>query len=280
MVNREENGPVGFLHPGAMGAALATACAGNRSWVSAGRAQATRQRAKKAGLTECKSLEEITASSSLIVSICPPDAAETVAERVAATGFDGIYLDANAIAPPTSRRIGKRFNRYVDGGIIGPPPATPGTTRLYLSGEEAAVVSDYWATSVFDVIVIDGGAGAASAVKACFAAWTKGSAALLVAIRALAESEGVTDAIVHEWETSMPDLLKRADHTATTIGPKAWRFAGEMDEIAAAFAAHDLPSGFHTAAAELYRKLEGFKDRSPGPSLSEVITALGDPKNR
>ena len=124
------------------------------------------------------------------------------------------------------------------------------------------------------------GAGAASAVKVCFAAWTKGSAALLLAIRALAQGEGVTDAIVAEWKTSMPDLLARAEHTAKAVSPKAWRFAGEMEQIAAAFAANDLPSGFHVAAAELYETLGEFKDRSPGPSLEEVLNVLGDGKNK
>jgi hypothetical protein len=72
----------------------------------------------------------------------------------------------------------------------------------------------------------------------------------------------------------MPDLIPRAEYTASAIGPKAWRFAGEMKEIAAAFAAHGLPSGFHAGAAELYGALGEFKDRSPGPSLNEVLDLL------
>ena len=111
----------------------------------------------------------------------------------------------------------------------------------------------------------------------CFAAWTKGTSALLLAIRALAEGEGVTDAIVAEWATSMPDLIDRAELTAPAVGPKAWRFVGEMEEIGAAFAAHGLPSGFHEAAAEVYARLERFKDDDPGPALAEVVDALIDP---
>lgn len=266
--------PVGFLHPGAMGAVLAATCAGERRWVSSGRSEATARRAETAALTACESLDELTASCRTLVSVCPPDAAEEVAAAIAAAGFDGIYVDANALAPATARRIGERFDRFVDGGIIGPPPIVAGTTRLYLSGPDAPAVARLWDDSPLEVRVVDGGAGTASAVKVCFAAWTKGTAALLLAIRALAEREGVTDAIVGEWETSMPDLISRADHTARRISPKAWRFAGEMEEIAAAFGANDLPSGFHSAAAELYRMLGEFKDRSPGPSLSEVLEVL------
>lgn len=257
-----------------MGAELAATCAGERRWLSLGRSEATARRAEKAALVACESLDEFTATCPVIVSVCPPDAAEEVAAEVAATGFDGIYVDANAIAPDTARRIAERFDRFVDGGIIGPPPTVAGTTRLYLSGGEAPAVAKSWDESLLEVRVVGGGAGAASAVKVCFAAWTKGTAALLLAIRALAESEGVTDAIVGEWKTSMPDLIPRANHAAPRVGPKAWRFAGEMEEIAAAFDSNDLPSGFHSAAAELYRSLGEFKDQSPGPSLNDVIRVL------
>ncbi len=268
-------GSIGFLHPGAMGAELAAACSGERRWVSAGRSPATNRRAESKGLTACASLEELVASCRVLVSVCPPDAAEEVAVDVAAAGFDGIYVDANAVAPETASRIGSRFERFVDGGIIGPPPTVTGTTRLYLSGAEAQTVQALWDDRLLEVRIVEGGAGAASAVKICFAAWTKGTSALLLAIRALAESEGVSDAILSEWKTSMPDLIVRAEQSAGRIGPKAWRFAGEMEEIAATFAANDLPSGFHSAAAEVYRALGGFKDADPGPSLSEVLEVLG-----
>jgi 3-hydroxyisobutyrate dehydrogenase-like beta-hydroxyacid dehydrogenase len=258
-----------------MGAALAGSCAGERCWLSAGRSEATRKRAESIGMTSCESLAAIADHCETLISICPPHAAEEVAEAVAGVGFDGIYVDANAIAPATARRVGERFEHFVDAGIIGPPPRTGGTTRLYLSGEAANGVSTLWTDSPLEVRVIRGGAGAASAVKVCFAAWTKGNSALLLAIRALADAEGVTDALVAEWTTSMPDLIPRADRTASGVGPKAWRFAGEMEEIAAAFDAQALPKGFHLAAAEVFRSLTEFKDRSPGPELGEVLAALG-----
>jgi 3-hydroxyisobutyrate dehydrogenase-like beta-hydroxyacid dehydrogenase len=266
--------PIGFVHPGAMGGALAAACTGDRRWVSLGRSEATTRRAARAGLSACGSIDELAASCGTIISVCPPGAAETVAAQFAAVGFDGIYVDANAVAPATTRRIGERFGQFVDGGIIGPPPVTAGTTRLYLSGEAAASVASLWRDGPLEVRVIEGGSGAASAVKVCFAAWTKGNAALLLAIRALAEREGVSDTIVGEWATSMPDLIARAEQTARGVSPKAWRFVGEMEEIAAAFAANDLPSGFHAAAAEIYESLAAFKDHSPGPSLDQVLTEL------
>ena len=268
---------IGFLHPGAMGAQLASTCSGDRRWVPSGRSAATHQRAELAGLRACSSLEELAETCGTIVSVCPPAEAVAVADAVAVTGFDGLYLDANAIAPETARQVGERFERFVDGGIIGPPPVQAGTTRLYLSGAEATTMGSMWDGGPLEVRIVDGGAGAASAVKLCFAAWTKGTSALLLAIRALADVEGVTDALVAEWATSMPDLNDRSELTAPAVGPKAWRFVGEMEQIAAAFSAHDLPGGFHEGAAEVYRHLERFKDDDPGPSLTEVVATLTDP---
>src|SRR2546428_699725 len=118
-----------------------------------------------------------------------------------------------------------------------------------------------------------GGPGAASAVKMAYASWTKGSAALLLAVCALASAEGVEDSLVREWKISQPDLSPRAESAAKSNAKKAWRFIGEMEEIAATFAAAGLPDGFHQGAAEIYRRMEIYKD-GPSPSFTEVLRAL------
>ncbi len=107
----------------------------------------------------------------------------------------------------------------------------------------------------------------------CYAAWTKGTAALLLAVLSVATVEDVDDALIEEWDISQPDLLTRANRAAQGSAPKAWRFAGEMDEIAATFRDAGLPSGFHDSAAEVFRRLTDFKDAAP-PSLAEVIDTL------
>lgn len=264
----------GFLHPGAMGASLAGICAGERLWASEGRSTATRARALEADATDVGALSAMTDRADVIVAVCPPAEAVAVADAVASAGFGGIYVDANAISPATSRAIGERFEHFVDGGIIGPPVRGHGSTRLYLAGDAASKVARRWSGSPLEVRVVDGPPGAASAVKMGFAAWTKGTAALLLAIRAMAEAEGVTPDLVGEWETSMPHLLEQASDSAPRVSQKAWRFAGEMEEIASTFADAGLPDGFHQASAEIYRRLSGFKNADPGPSLDEVIKRL------
>ena len=129
---------VGVLHPGEMGAVVAGALRERGEtvlWASAGRSAATAERAEAAGLEDAGDIAEVCRRCEILLSICPPHAAVEVAR--AASGFTGIYVDANAIAPDTARAIAKLQPRLVDGGIVGPPPSRPGTTRLYLSGEEA-----------------------------------------------------------------------------------------------------------------------------------------------
>lgn len=227
-------------------------------------------------MSDVGSLDELVARADVIVSVCPPAAAVDVAAAVSAAGFNGTYVDVNAIAQATARSIGARFTHFVDGGVVGPPVHAAGTTRLYLSGDLAHEVATLWNETLLETRVVDGGAGAASAVKVCFAAWTKGTAALLLAIRALASAENIEDALLAEWATSLPDLDDQARRAAIGNAPKAWRFAGELDEIAKGFAAHDLPAGFATAAGEVYQRLAEFKDVS-GTTLQEVINALRRP---
>jgi 3-hydroxyisobutyrate dehydrogenase-like beta-hydroxyacid dehydrogenase len=266
-----------LLHPGAMGATVGAALvrAGHRvRWLVSGRSDASAARARAAGLEACESLEELAAGSVGIVSVCPPDAALAVAASVMDAGFRGVYVDANAIAPATARMLAERVGeRFVDGGIIGPPAERAGTTRLYLSGGDAAAVAAWFGDGLLGVDVVPGPAGAASALKMCYAAYTKGTSALLLAIRALAQAEGVTEALLSEWRISQPELARRSEAAARGSAPKAWRFSGEMREIAATFGARDLPDGFHLAAASVYERLSGFKDAGE-PDLSEVLDAL------
>jgi 3-hydroxyisobutyrate dehydrogenase-like beta-hydroxyacid dehydrogenase len=271
---------IGLLHPGEMGSSVGAAgrAGGSRVlWASEGRSASTRERAAADGLEDGGGLAAVVAASDVILSVCPPEAAADLARSVSALGFSGLYVDANAVSPATAREVGaiveKAGATYVDGGIIGPPARSRGNTRLYLSGPAAARVAALFRDSLLETVVVDGGPGAASAVKMAYAAWTKGSSALLLGVRALAAAEGVESALLAEWAISQRDLPGRSESAAKGNARKAWRFVGEMNEIAATFAGAGLPDGFHRAAAEIYRRMEGYKD-APPPSIAEVARAL------
>lgn len=272
---------VGLLHPGEMGSVVgecARAGGARVLWVSEGRSAESRGRAEGAGLEDARTLAVLVSQSDVILSVCPPHAAVDVARAVAACRFSGVYVDANAVSPATAREIGEIVARsgatFVDGGIVGSPPRTRGSTRLYLSGSSAATVASLFERSPLEAIVLEGPAGAASALKMAYASYTKGVSALLMAIRTLAISEGVDDALLAEWKRSHPELPARSESAVRGSARKAWRFAGEMEEIAATFAGAGLPDGFHRAAAEIYARLAGYKDAPDAPSVAEVADAL------
>ncbi len=264
---------IGILHPGAMGAVVAGMANVPAMWASAGRSAETSARAAKYELTDAGSLQSLLAAVDVVVAVCPPHAAMDVAQDVKSAGYDGVYVDANAIAPELARKIGARFTHFVDGGIVGPPPTASGTTRFYISGQGAPSVAALWEGSRLEPIVLSGEVGSASALKMAYAGWTKGSTAMLLAMRAYAEAEGVGEALVEEWSRSVPELPPRLARTAGGTGRKAWRFVGEMEQIAAALEAAGLPDGFHTAARDVYARLSDLKP-VVSAELADVIDRL------
>jgi 3-hydroxyisobutyrate dehydrogenase-like beta-hydroxyacid dehydrogenase len=246
-------------------------------WASRGRSDATRRRAEESGLVDAGDLGAVLDQCAIVISVCPPHAALDLATTAARDGFRGLFVDANAVAPATAmaiaERIGAAGGRFVDAAIVGPPARRAGTTRLFLAGDEAPRVAEIFIGSALEPILLAAGPPAASALKMAYAAYTKGTNALLLAIRALARRHGVEGALLTEWQTSIPDLERRSETGAVRSAPKAWRFTGEMDEIAETFAAAGLPDGFHRAAAEVYRRLQRFKD-DPSVDLDALLAAM------
>jgi 3-hydroxyisobutyrate dehydrogenase-like beta-hydroxyacid dehydrogenase len=276
---------IGLLNPGEMGAAVGQCLTGRGLavlWASEGRSPETADRAKAAGLTDAGTARELAAQASVILSVCPPHAAVDVAWAV--HGFTGLYVDANAVAPGTARQLAELIaaggGRYVDGGIIGSPPTSPGAARLYLSGADAPAVRavhDLFIGTPLEPRIVAGTATAASAVKMAYAAWTKGSSALLLGARALALAEGVEDALLAEWALSQPRLADQLDRAARAAVTKGWRWVGEMEEIAHTMTDAGLPDGFHQAAAEIYRRSPRPASQASGEdSVTAVLSALTD----
>jgi 3-hydroxyisobutyrate dehydrogenase-like beta-hydroxyacid dehydrogenase len=273
---------IGVLHPGEMGAAVGRCLAGlghTVLWAAEGRGPDTATRAAAAGLTDAGTVKAVAGRAGVILSVCPPHAAMDVARAVA--GFGGLYVDANAVSPGTAREIATLITagggRYVDGGIIGPPPVTPGQTRLYLSGPQAQTVSELFAGSPLEARVIAGSPMAASAVKMAYAGWTKGSAALLLAVRALARAEGVEDTLLAEWALSQPSLPGRSLGSARSATAKGWRWIAEMEEIGASMTAAGLPGGFHEAAAEIFRRIPRARTQSAAAEPASAAPASTEP---
>lgn len=272
---------VGILHPGEMGSYLAVSvrnsgCAVH--WASEGRSSQTRERAERVGIVDTSSLSKLCEICSVIVSVCPPHAAEEVAERVIANSFKGLYVDANAISSRRARRIGEAMaavgTAFVDGGIIGGPSMERDRTWLYLAGKEAERAGACFSAGPIGTRVIGDRIGKASSLKMCYAAYTKGATALLCAILAAAEAHGVRGELENQWSRDGSDFAVQALQRVGRSTAKAWRFVGEMEEVAATFEEAGMPGGFHAAAADIFRRFAHFKGLAANPPITEVLAAL------
>jgi len=272
---------IGILHPGQMGISIAASSVNSGYevfWTSEGRSQETRERAESQGLTELKTLDALCQTCTIIFSVCPPHAAEELAGKVIASEFKRSYVDANAISPQKAKKIGLMMAEngveFIDGGIIGGPAWEPERTWMYLSGVGAGRAAACFSKGPLKTAVIDDEIGKASAVKMCFAAYTKGSSALLCAILASAEGLGVRDVLETQWSRAGSDFADIAQTRVRRVTAKAWRFAGEMDEIAETFESVGINNGFHQAAGDIYRRMAHFKGLDEYPPLLDVLGAL------
>ncbi len=250
---------IGLLFPGEMGAAVGAAARGDVLWASEGRSAETAARA--ASFRDVGSLGALVAESEIVLSICPPGIAEDVAGQVAEAGFDGLYVEANAISPRRAERIASgRGLRVVDGGILA-----KSAIDLYLSGAEEDVqrVAELFEGTEVHALPLPGGIGAASALKMAFGGWNKIGVLLAAQAHAIAAAYGVDDALVAEG-VPVESVLR--------AGPKAWRWAAEMEEIAETCAALGLPDGLGRAAAEVCARWDGHRGRTP--NLDELLADL------
>jgi 3-hydroxyisobutyrate dehydrogenase-like beta-hydroxyacid dehydrogenase len=241
---------IGLLFPGEMGAEIGAAARGEVMWASEGRSEATARRAQEAGLVDVGSVAELVASSDIVLSVCPPAIAEDVAKQVFELGFPGLFVEANAISPGRMARIAQLGERVVDGSILG-------ALHLYLSGDRDEVerTAELFAGSAVTAIPLEGGIGAASAMKMAYAGWNKIGIALTAQAQAIARAYGVSEALDAEGVTG--ERLPRS-------AGKAWRWAPEMEEIAATCAELGLPDGIPHGAAHLYRRWDEHRDTEVG----------------
>ncbi len=245
-------------------------------WASAGRSGDTRRRAADGGLRDAGTVQRLCAECEAIASICPPEFAEGMAQEIMSHGFRGLYIDANAISPQRARHIGDLLRaggiRFVDGCIIGQPPAARGETWLYLSGAHAAEAAGYFTAGPLESEVLAGDIGQASALKMCFSAHAKGMAALRAAVLGAADQLGVLGDLERQWSRSGPPMAQAVKSIEITA-PKAWRFVAEMQEIVETFESVGMPGDFHRAAGEIYQRLAPFKGTEK-PELGEALRRL------
>ena len=275
---------IGILHPGEMGVSIAASAIDSGHavyWASEHRGAHTRQRANEHKLIDAGSISALCSTCEIILCVCPPHAAEDVARLVVEGGFQGFYLDANAISPQRTKRMGQWMSekniQFIDGGIIGGPAWKPGETCLFLSGKDAGMIADCFNNGPLETKILGAEIGKASALKMCYAAYSKGTTALLASILATAEALGVRGELYRQWENDEAGFSEQINRRVMRATAKAWRFEGEMTEIASTFREGGLPSGFHEAAAQVYHRMASGKHNQETDSVGEIISHITMP---
>ena len=256
---------VAILSPGDMGHAVGRSLrAGGLDVVTClrGRSERTSRLAAQAGVRDVRSLERLVTEADLVLSILVPAEAVKVARRVAealrATGVDTPFADCNAVSPQTAEAmdtiITAAGGRFIDASIIGLPPSSTESPRFYVSGSHAGVMSALDGNGI-DVRPLGGSVGRASGIKMCYAALTKSTSALRVALLTVAESLGLSEELRDELLFSQAAAYKGMESTIPSLPSKAFRWIGEMEEIAATFESAGVTPAFHRGAADVYRLL-------------------------
>ncbi len=228
----------------------------------AGRGARSRALAKRGNMRDAGSLDAVVREADLILSIMPPAAALGVAGEVAAamasTGRAPPYADCNAVSPDTVRGIGEVIAGagapFIDAGIIGPPPGRGAPPRFYCSGADAGVLAALDGKGI-EVRPMGPEIGRASAIKMCYAALTKGTNTLHVAVLLAAESLGLSAELRDELAASQAPTLSKMEAVIPRLAANSGRWIGEMNEIAATFAAAGVTPHFHQGAAAIHSLL-------------------------
>jgi 3-hydroxyisobutyrate dehydrogenase-like beta-hydroxyacid dehydrogenase len=248
-----------------MGAGVAHRLSLNGATVLTSLAGRSAKSAERAAAADMRPVEEaaIARDAAIILSIVPPAEARSLAERLAphlaAAATKPLYVDCNAVSPETVKGIAEVVAPtgcpFVDGGIIGGPPRADGyTPKLYVSGagaERLSVLSEHG----LDVRMLTGPVGAASALKMSYAGITKGLVALASAMALASSRAGAAEGLFRELEQSQPQLLAWFRRMVPPSFDKAYRWEGEMEEIADFIGEDRAEAGIYRAVARFYAQM-------------------------
>ena len=266
---------VGIMSPGDMGHSVGQVLKEHGFNISTcldGRSERTQRLALTAGFNISPTLEDLIMEVDLVLSILVPSEstnfAMKMADSIRRVGKDIFFADCNAISPSTVTALAEVINdaggRFIDGGIIGGPPTKGDQTRFYVSGEYAPIMKDLDGKSV-KIKMVGNKIGQASGTKMCYAALTKGTSTLHVALLTVAQKLGLIDCLREELAYSQQANLASIESGIPRLPSNAHRWIGEMEEIARTFEEVGVTPNFHLGAVEMYKLLNStsFSDESP-----------------
>jgi 3-hydroxyisobutyrate dehydrogenase-like beta-hydroxyacid dehydrogenase len=285
---------VAILSPGDMGHAIGQLLRENELKVFTcltGRSVRTRELSEKAGIIDVPNMNDLVEQSDVVMSVtvseAVPGLCHEIADAVKATGTDLLFAECNAIAPSLSAEMQKVLNeggaRYVDASIIGPPPRNGSSPRLYVSGDNATEMVQLRDFGL-DVRNLGDQLGRASGIKMCYAAMTKGTAALHTELLIAAEKMGLSEELMVEFTNGHQSVVDRMESWIPSMPAKSRRWVSEMEEIEATFRDLGLTPNIFKGVADMYRMVgatslgdENPETRDTNRNLAETVRIIAEP---
>jgi 3-hydroxyisobutyrate dehydrogenase-like beta-hydroxyacid dehydrogenase len=285
---------VAILSPGDMGHAIGQLLRENELKVFTcltGRSVRTRELSEKAGIIDVPNMNDLVEQSDVVMSVtvseAVPGLCHEIADAVKATGTDLLFAECNAIAPSLSAEMQKVLNeggaRYVDASIIGPPPRNGSSPRLYVSGDNAIEMVQLRDFGL-DVRNLGDQLGRASGIKMCYAAMTKGTAALHTELLIAAEKMGLSEELMVEFTNGHQSVVDRMESWIPSMPAKSRRWVSEMEEIEATFRDLGLTPNIFKGVADMYRMVgatslgdENPETRDTNRNLAETVRIIAEP---
>jgi len=282
---------VGVMSPGDMGQAVAIQIKAKGLNVYTAlehRSERTRGLARQAGLTDVGTLARLVVECDVVLSIMDPgaavDFARKVSDAIRASGRRTLIVDCNAIAPQTVHEIAalveQAGGRFLDAGIIGPPPRGTAKTNLYVSGPGASDLEQLAGPQLL-VHPIGEGLADASALKMCYGALNKGTQALWLEVLIAAERLGIAGLLEQQLQQSQADRYKWVLSQFPDLTPKAYRWVPEMLEISKTLGSAGVSPKMFQGAADIYRFVAGTslgketpENRDKGREGKDVVRLL------
>ena len=258
---------VGLMTPGDMGQAVAMQIKAQGLTVCTAldqRSERSRALAREAGLTDVGKVARLVAECDVVLSVMNPGAAVDFAREAAnalrTSGRHTLIVDCNAIAPDTVHEIARLIEgaggRFLDAGIIGPPPRGKAKTNLYVSGPGAADLERLAGPQLI-VHAISERIADASALKMCYGALNKGTQALWLEVLIAAQRLGVDTLLDQQLRQSRADLYEWALSQFPILPPKSYRWVPEMLEISKTLGTAGITPKVFQGAAAIYDFVAG-----------------------
>jgi len=219
-------------------------------------AGAKRDDYRRFGVVGCEATGDAIRGADAVISVVTADQALAAANDAAAWISPGaFFFDCNSVAPATkqaaSEVISAAGGRYVDVAVMAPVRPALLAVPLLLSGPFAEEGERLLAGLGFKGRVIDGGVGAASAIKMIRSIMIKGLEALTAECLLSARAAGVEEEVFASLDKSFPgwDWRARADYNLDRMLVHGLRRAAEMRESAETAVHFGQPGTMATATA-------------------------------